>query len=151
MSDTNTNEVDGLSKDFYHTREQEQADESQLTVDQEGNWQYPTSAATGFVEIELPTPPGSLNPTERLHARDFGGHVVGKMESAMQCTYLRTQSPAQVFKHYAAVARGATLMDEAALKRMETLASEFESEPEKQHFFEMVVRPYLLTLAPRRR
>ena len=151
MSDTNTNEVDGLSKDFYHTREQEQADESQLTVDQEGNWQYPTSAATGFVEIELPTPPGSLNPTERLHMREFGGHVVGKIESSINTGYLRKQSPDQVFRHYAAVARGASLMDEAALKRMDDLATEFEKEPEKQQFFEMVVRPYLLTLAPRRR
>ena len=72
MSDTNTNEVDGLSKDFYHTREQEQKDESQLTVDQAGNWEYPTSAE-GLCGSRMPTPPGSLNPTERLHMRDFGG------------------------------------------------------------------------------
>src|SRR5271166_6436594 len=108
MSDTNTNEVDGLSKDFYHTREQEQADESQLTVDQEGNWQYPTSAATGYVEIELPTPPGSINPTERLHVRDFGGMVTEQIETALQCGYLRSgqQGPVATLKHYAAVARG---------------------------------------------
>jgi hypothetical protein len=143
MSDTNTNEVDGLAKDFYHTREQEQADESQLTVNQEGNWQYPTSAATGYVEIELPT--------ERLHARDFGGLVVGKLESAMNTGYLTRQSPAQVFRHYAAVARGASLMDEGALKRMDDLARDFDAEPEKQQYFEMVVRPWLHSLAPKRR
>ena len=151
MSDTNTNEVDGLSKDFYHTREQEQADESQLTVDQEGNWQYPTSARTGFEEIELPTPPGSLNPTERLHIRDFGGHVAAKLESAMNTGYLRKQSPAQVFRHYAAVARGASLMDEGALKRMDDLASEFEKEPERDEYYKQVLRPWLHSLAPRRR
>lgn len=124
----------------------------QLGVSESGDcWVYPSGSATGFVEIEVPALPGSLNPTERLHMRDFGGHVAAKLESAMNTGYLRKQSPAQVFKHYAAVARGASLMDEAALKRMNDLASEFEKEPEKQHFFEMVVRPYLLTLAPKRR
>src|SRR5271165_311321 len=154
MSDTNTNEVDGLAKDFYHTREQEQADESQLRVDQAGNWQYPTSARTGFVEVELPTPPGSLNATERLHMKVFGGHVVTQVETAFQCGYLRSgpqQGPVATLKHYAACARGASLMDEGALKRMDDLASEFEKEPEKQQFFEMVVRPWLHSLAPKRR
>jgi hypothetical protein len=122
MSDTNTNEVDGLSKDFYHTREQEQKDESQLTVDQEGNWQYPTSARTGYVEVELPSLPGSLNATERLHARDFGSHVIAKLESAMQCTYLRKQSPTQVFRHYIGCAQGSGLLDSGAIGRMEQIA-----------------------------
>lgn len=149
MSDTNTNEVDGLSKDFYHTREQEQKDESQLTVDQEGNWQYPTSARTGYVEVELPSL--GINPTERLLVRDFGPHVAAKLETAMNTGYLRKHSPAQVLRHYVGCAQGAQLMDEQALKRFDTLASEFEAEPEKQQFFEMVVRPYLLTLTPRRR
>ncbi len=127
-----------------------QAD-TQLMVNEQGDWVYPSAASTGYVEIELPTLPGSPNPTERLHIRDFGGHVTAKLESAMNTGYLRQQSPAQVFKHYVAVAKGASLMDEQALKRMETLASEFESEPEKQQYFEMVVRPYLVTLQPKRR
>src|ERR1019366_8298239 len=102
----------------------------QLMVDESGdNWQYPSAASSGYVEVELPSLPGAINPTERLHMRDFGGHVVGKIESSMLCAYLRSaqQSPAQVFKHYAAVARGASLMDEQALKRMDDLATEFES------------------------
>jgi hypothetical protein len=154
MSDMNTNEVDGLSKDFYHIREEEQKDESQLTVDQGGNWQYPTSARTGYIEVELPTPPGAINPTERLHIRDFGGHVIGKLESAMQTGYLRSgpqQGPVAVFKHYAAVARGASLMDEAALKRMDDLATEFEKEPLRDEYYKQVVRPWLHSLAPKRR
>ena len=123
----------------------------QLTVNEQGNWEYPTSASTGFVEIELPTPPGSLNPTERLHMRDFGGLVVGKIESSMNTGYLRQQSPAQVFKHYAAVARGAQLMDEQALKRMDDLASEFEKEPERDEYYRQVIRPWLHSLAPKKR
>ena len=123
----------------------------QLKVNEQGGWEYPSGSSSGYVEVELPSLPGSINPTERLHMRDFGGHLAAKLESAMNTGYLRKQSPAQVFKHYAAVARGASLMDEGALKRMDDLASEFEKEPEKQQFFEMVVRPYLLTLAPRRR
>lgn len=143
MSDTNTNSD---MRDFYHNPEKEQ-----ITVDREGNWQYSDSAKGGFVEVELPTPPGSLNPTERLHIRDFGGMVASKIDTAMKATYLSKHTPAQLFRHYATVAKGASLMDEQALKRMETLANEFESEPEKQQFFELVVRPYLLTLQPRRR
>jgi len=123
----------------------------QLTVNEQGGWEYPSSASSGFVEIELPTPPGSSNPTERLHLRDFGPHLVGKLESSINCGYLRKQSPAQVFKHYAAVARGASLMDEAALKRMETLATEFEREPERDEYYKQVIRPWLHSLAPRRR
>lgn len=123
----------------------------QLGVDERGNWQYPTSATEGYVEIEIPSLPGSLNPTESLHMRDFGGHVASKIESSMNTGYLRKQSPHQVFAHYAAVARGASLMDEPALKRMESLASKFEKEPQQKEFFEMVIRPYLNTLSPKRR
>jgi hypothetical protein len=122
-----------------------------LGVDERGNWQYPTSAKEGYVEIEIPSLPGSLNPTESLHMRDFGGHVVSKIESSMNTGYLRKQSPHQVFAHYAAVARGASLMDESALKRMESLATEFAEVPEKQEFYEMVIRPYLHSLVPRKR
>jgi len=123
----------------------------QLTVNEQGGWEYFSGSSSGYVEVELPSLPGAINPTERLHMRDFGGHVVGKIESSINCGYLRQQSPAQVFKHYAAVARGASLMDEQALKRMDDLATEFEKEPEKQEYFEQVVRPWLHSLKPRRR
>ena len=143
MSDTSDmNEVD---RDFYRNPEKEQ-----ITVDQEGNWGYSDSAKGGFVEVELPTPPGSLDPTERLHIRDFGGMVASKIDTAMQATYLTKHTPAQVFRHYATVAKGASLMDEQALKRLEALASEFEWEPEKDEYFEMVVDP-TCTLTPKRR
>src|SRR5271166_1752288 len=80
----------------------------QLTVNEQGGWEYPSSASSGYVEIEIPTPPGSINPTERLHLRDFGPHLVGKLESSMNTSYLRKHSPTQVFRHYAACARGAS-------------------------------------------
>src|SRR5208337_3226466 len=121
----------------------------QLGVDEQGNWQYPASAKEGYVEIEIPSLPGSLNPTESLHMRDFGGHVIGKIESALRCGYLKSgpqQNPVQVLQHYTQVAKGAELMDEGALKRLEGLASDFEREPEREEYFEQVVRPYLHSL-----
>lgn len=123
----------------------------QLTVNEQGGWEYPSGSSSGYVEIELPSLPGSINPTERLHMRDFGGHVVGKIESSINCGYLRQQSPAQVFRHYTAVARGASLMDEAALKRMETIADEFAGELEQGEYYKQVIRPWLHSLAPKRR
>src|SRR5271157_5315953 len=118
-----------------------------MTVNDSRSWAYDDAAATGHVEIELPTLPGSPNPTERLHVRDFGVHVAAKIENFMnQQPYLRLdprQNAAQVFKHYTAVARGANLMDRAAIGRMETLAREFEAEPEQQEYFKQVIRPYL--------
>jgi hypothetical protein len=65
--------------------------------------------------------------------------------------YLRSgpqQSPAQTFQHYVAVARGANLMDSGTLKRMETLAKEFEAAPDQGEFFRRAVRPYLVGLTP---
>ena len=74
MSDTNTNEVDGLSKDFYHTREQEQKDESQLTVDQAGNWQYPTLRQQQALWKSNCRPrQGASIQLKGFHMRDFGG------------------------------------------------------------------------------
>lgn len=123
----------------------------QLTVNEQGDWQYPSGLAEGYVEIEIPSLPGSLNPAESLHLRDFGGHVVSKIESSMNTGYLRKQDPTQVLKHYAAVARGASLMNAPALDRLDALASEFASVPEQKEYFEMVIRPYLHSLTPRRR
>src|SRR5271157_684188 len=124
-----------------------------MSVDR-GGWSYDDASETGHVEIELPSLPGSYTPTERLHVREFGVHVAGKIESFMnQPGYLSApgQNAAQVFKHYTAVARGANLMDGAALGRMEALAKEFEAEPEQREYFSQVVKPYLNTLTPRRR
>ena len=132
-------------------------DESQRLdrLDWQGNWSYPSAASTGHVEIELPTLPGSPNAVERLHARDFGQHVISRIESSMkQNPYLKSgpqQNPAEVFRHYAAVAKGAQLMDEGALRRKEQIAAEFTKEPEQAQYYETVVKPYLGTLTPRRR
>jgi hypothetical protein len=126
----------------------------QLAVDQSGNWQYPSGARTGHVQIELPALPGSLTPTETLLARDFGTHVIGKIEASMQRGYLKSgpqQSPPEVLAHYAAVAEGASLMSPAALGRMKELAQEFEMEPEKREYLDMVVKPYLYSLKPAKR
>jgi hypothetical protein len=127
-----------------------------IRVDDRGGWQYDSASAEGFVETELPSLPGSPNATERLHVRDFGPHVIAKIEAAMQRQpYLTkagpTQSPSQVFAHYTAVARGAKLMDAAAISRMEVLAKEFSQESEQSEYLSQVLRPYLLALSPARR
>lgn len=132
-------------------------DESQRMdkLDAKGNWQYPSAAAEGRVEIELPSPKGSPNATERLHARDFGAHVIGKLEASMNGQgYMRSgpqQSPAATLRHYVACAKGANLMDSAAIGRMETLAKEFATEGDQREYFSQVLRPYLLSLSPKRR
>ena len=126
-----------------------------ITVDEGGRMNYASAAATGHIEIELPSLPGSPGATERLHVKDFGPHVAGKIEASMkQAGYLRSgpqQTAPQVFAHYVACARGASLMDPPSLKRMESLGREFSDEPEQRQYFEMVVKPYLLDLAPKRR
>ncbi len=116
---------------------------------------YPSAAVSGHVEIELPSLPGNHSDVERLHARDFGPFVVGKIESAQSRQgYLRsgpTQTPQQVFRHYTAVARGASLLDAAGLERMSTLAKEFERADSPQEYFARTVRPFLHGLTPGKR
>lgn len=123
--------------------------------DGHGGMTYDSAAASGHVEIELPALPGSPNATERLHVRSFGPFVIGKLEAAMRKQpYMKTgatQNAAQVLRHYTAVAKGAQLMNKDAIGRMETLAKEFEEEPDREAYFEAVVRPYLLHLTPTRR
>ena len=126
-----------------------------IGVDDRGRMNYASAAESGHVEIMVPSLPGSPRETETLHARGFGQHVIGKIEASMNRQgYMTTgpqQGPAEVFKHYAAVSRGASLMDEGTLKRMETLAQDFEREPEQEEFFNQVIRPYLHSLTPKRR
>jgi len=130
---------------------------TKITTDERGSWQYPSMAAQGMVEVELPSLPGSPNPTERLHARDFGRHVIGKIESAMKRSpYIRTgavQSPAEVLEHYSAVATGSKLLHPEATARMSRLSKEWKAEPDKskQTYFETMVAPFLNGLQPQRR
>jgi hypothetical protein len=124
-------------------------------LDARGNyWIHPSASSSGHVEIELPTLPGSPNPTERLHARNFGTHVASKVESSFtRQPYLRSGpccGPVEVFRHYVAAAKGASLMDKTAIRQMERLAADFEADPNRQ-FFEETVRPHFNGLTPERR
>ena len=133
--------------------------EKAIAVDGSGRMNYGTAAAEGRIEIELPSLPGSPNATERMHTRQFGVHVLSQTESAFRrqpyMTTGPTQSPAQVLKHYAAVARGAELADRATLKRMDEIAAEFSKMPNKPEqaraYFAEVVKPFLLSLSPGKR
>ena len=133
-------------------------DESQrITTDERGTWAYPSLAQSGHVEIELPSLPGSIHATERLHARDFGPHVAGRIEASLRGNpYLRSgpqQSPAEVLGHYVATARGAKLLDGQTLDYMARLSKEFAAEKgeHRQTYFETMVRPFLIGLKPERR
>jgi hypothetical protein len=126
-----------------------------ITVDDRGEMQYATGAQSGHVEIIVPALPGGPNGEERLLARNFGEHVISRIEASMkQPGYLKSgpqQTAPQVFAHYCAVAKGASLMDAGALRRMEGLSKDFSTEPEQAAFYEMVIKPYLRELAPKRR
>lgn len=124
------------------------------TQDERGDWAYPSLAATGHVEVELPSLPGSPRPTEQLHARDFGGHVVSKIEASFAGNPYKSgpqQNPAQTLNHYIAVARGAKLVDNGSINRLETLARQLDKASDQREFFSRVVRPYLNSLKPQRR
>ena len=126
-----------------------------IGTDARGNLTYEHAAASGHVEVYLPSLPGSAFAQERLLVKDFGTFVAGKIGSSMtRQPYLTSgpqQDPAQTFRHYVACAKGASLMNADAIRRMETLAKEFAAEPDRAEFYSMVVRPYLLGLSPKRR
>lgn len=140
-----------MSETTLPTKDSRQA----IGVDDRGALQYRSAAASGHVEIELPALPGSPNAVERLHARDFGQHVIGKIEASMNRQgYMTTgpqQASAEVFKHYTAVAKGAGLMNSGAIGCMEEIAAEFAKEPEQEAYWKMVAKPYLGGLSPKRR
>jgi hypothetical protein len=135
----------------------ERTTDREITVDGQGHMQFATAAASGNVEIELPSLPGSPNRTERLHARDLGMHVIGKMESSMKRPdYLKfgaTQSPVEVLEHYVAVAKGSNLMSPESISDMGRLAKEFRAEPEKDRgaYYKTMILPFLNGLTPKRR
>jgi hypothetical protein len=108
-------------------------DEGQrITADSRGDWQYPSAAASGHIEVELPTLPGSTNAVERLHARDFGPHVVSRIEASMNRQgYLRSgpqQGPTEVLAHYVAAARGTKLLDGGTLEYLGRISKEFAAQ-----------------------
>jgi len=81
-----------------------------IGVDANGDRTFGFLSANGLVEIEVPTPAGSQHPTERMHAKDFGAHVVRKIESAFGPDYLdQKQDPVQNLHHYVGVVKGLQL------------------------------------------
>ena len=126
-----------------------------IGTDDRGGLQYASAASEGAVEIIVPSLRGSPNAEERMLARDFPQHVISRVESAMNrpgyLTTGPTQSPAQVFAHFTASARGARLVDTDTLIHMNELAKEFEQADSPREFFVQKVRPWLHGLTPKRR
>jgi hypothetical protein len=123
-----------------------------IGVDANGDRTFGFLSANGLVEIEVPTPAGSQHPTERMHAKDFGAHVVRKIESAFGPDYLdQKQDPVQNLHHYVGVVKGLQLMDRGTIRRLDELAGKFEKATDKREFFASEVKPFLHNLDPKRR
>ena len=140
-----------MSETTLPTKDSKQA----IGVDERGALQYRSAAATGHVPIMVPSLPGSPRETETLHARDFGQHVISRIEASMNRKGYMTTGPQQdavgTLRHYLAVAKGSQLLDAGALKRGNTLADELEREGDREEYFRQVVKPWLGGLTPARR
>ena len=140
-----------MSETTLPTKDSKQA----IGVDERGALQYRSAAATGHVPIMVPSLPGSPRETETLHARDFGQHVISRIEASMNRQGYMTTGPQQdavgTLRHYLAVAKGSQLLDAGALKRGNTLADELEREGDREEYFRQVVKPWLGSLTPARR
>lgn len=123
----------------------------QLETNARGEWVYPSQLAQGFEPVELPALEGNATPTETLLLKDLGDHISNKVESSFKCSYLTKQTPVQVLQHYTAMVKELQLMDSGAIGRMEDIATELSQVDEKEAYYEMVVKPYLCSLTPRRR
>ncbi|HKI11131.1 MAG TPA: hypothetical protein VKA02_03380 [Candidatus Acidoferrum sp.] len=126
-----------------------------IAVDENGGMTYSGASREGRIEIEIPALKGSPNPTETLHAVNFGPHTASKIEASMDRQgYLKSgplQNGPQTFAHYVAVAKGAGLLDAGAQKNADALVKEFSVEPNQREYFAQVVRPWLHTLSPGKR
>jgi hypothetical protein len=123
-----------------------------INVDADGSRSYGFLSSNGLVEIEVPLPKGSQYPSKRMHARDFGAHVVRKIESAFGPDYLgEKQNPVQSLHHYIGVVKGLELIDQRTIRRLDELAGKFEKATDKREFFASAVKPFLFNLAPQRR
>ena len=123
-----------------------------ITVDEQGRRAFGFLSASGLVEVEVPTSAGSFTPVVRMHARDFGAHVAQKIETAFGPDYFGAKAvPLATIHHYIGVAKGSKLLDSGAIRRMESMAEEFEKAPDKREFFASEVKPFLHSLTPKRR
>lgn len=126
-----------------------------IGVDDRGRMTYASAAASGHVEIKLPSLPGSPNPTERMLARDFGNFVIGKVEAAQNrqpyMTSGPTQTPAETLGHYVASARGAKLLDANTQATLDKLCHKFSEANDPTAFYNEEVKPFLRGLQPKRR
>ena len=125
-----------------------------IIVDDRGQMVYPSAAATGHVEIVVPVPHGPYS-EQRMHARDFPATVVRFVGEALKPNPYPVASPmknaSETLRHFVGASRGLNLLDEGAQKRWETMANEFEKEPDQQAYFDRVMKPYMLSMVPRRR
>jgi hypothetical protein len=125
-----------------------------IDVDADGRMSYQSASASGRVPVELPALPGNPTATETVHVADFGAFAAERIQRALtRQPYLQSGpqlSPAATFRHFIGCAAGLGIMADGVIGRMEVLAREFEQEDQRE-YFESVLRPYLLSLSPKRR
>lgn len=126
----------------------------EITVDDAGRLNYASAAAEGRIEIDCPLPHGA-RAQQRMHAVDFPAVVVRYVGESLKPNMYSVTTPMKsapaTLRHFIGAARGLNLLDEPALGRMETLAKEFEADPDREGFFHDVIRPYMLSMKPGRR
>ena len=125
-----------------------------IGVDDRGQMTYASAAASGMVEIDVPVPHGPRS-VQRMHTRDFPATVVRYVEESLRPNPYPVASPmksaTETFHHFVGAAKGLSLLDDGALKRMEEIAAEFAKEPKQAEYFQTVVKPWLGALTPHRR
>src|ERR1039458_9643826 len=98
-----------------------------ITVDDRGQMNYASAAAEGMVEIVLPAPNGP-HAEQRMHVRDFPTTVLREIEQSFKPNMYEKssprKSPTDTLRHYIGAARGAQLLDDAGIRRLESLAKQ---------------------------
>ena len=129
-------------------------DRGPIASDTREGWNYPSLSSAGLTEVVLPAAHGP-NSEERMLVKNFGPFLAGEVEKSLGPNPFPKSFPrksaSQTLWHYIGAAKGASLMDSAAIGRMEMQAREFEKEPDQREYFEQVIKPYLHSLSPKRR
>lgn len=114
---------------------------------------YPSMAATGLVEVELPSVPGGPWPTEKLHARDIPALIISRVERALEprFKYLHEAAGEVVLGHYVGALQGADLVDKPTSRALDKLVADFShlDAREQPKYFEEKIAPFIAGLRPK--
>lgn len=131
------------SGDFYKNPQRD----TSITVDSEtGQATYASMAAEGMEPVKVPPPPG-WTLTESVLLKDLPHHVMRQCESVLE----RSGKAHEVFGHYAGVARGSGVVDDATAGQIEKLSDGLARASDQRAYFKENIRPFLQSMKPARR